>query len=162
MLEPLHLFFFAALFAAKVSAYNQTCKTTPLDATWPSIEHWAALNESIDGSLLRTRPVAASCYNQATANSTTCNTAIANWTQPAFHASLPESIDYPLYANNSCLPPGTTGFTKEKGCSLGALPQYIVNVTSETHIATAMSWAASRNIRIVVKGTGHDMNGRYV
>lgn len=25
-----------------------------------------------------------------------------------------------------------------------------------------MKWAAERNIRIVVKGTGHELNGQYV
>jgi FAD/FMN-containing dehydrogenase len=42
------------------------------------------------------------------------------------------------------------------------MPQYIVNATTEEQIATALNWAATRNIRVVVKGTGHDLNGRYV
>ncbi|KAK1140329.1 hypothetical protein N8T08_010465 [Aspergillus melleus] len=65
-----------------------------------------------------------------------------------------------MYANNSCLPPGVAGYSKEKGCSIGGLPQYIVNATSEQHVATAMKWASDKNIRIVVKGSGHDLGGR--
>jgi len=42
------------------------------------------------------------------------------------------------------------------------LPQYIVNATEEGDVAAAMKWAVERNVRIVVKGTGHDLNGRYV
>jgi len=42
------------------------------------------------------------------------------------------------------------------------LPQYIVNATEEVDVAAAMKWAVERNVRIVVKGTGHDLNGRYV
>jgi FAD/FMN-containing dehydrogenase len=42
------------------------------------------------------------------------------------------------------------------------LPRYIVNATRLEHISEAMKWASQRNIRIVVKGTGHDLNGRYV
>lgn len=140
---------------------SQTCKTTPFDAEWPSIEEWSALNTSISGALLKTSPVASSCYNGNPFNSTTpCEDVEENWVQAPFHAELPESIDNPLYANNSCLPPGATGYTEQKGCDVGALPQYIVNATSEAQVAAAMVWAAERNIRIVVKGTGHDMNGR--
>jgi FAD/FMN-containing dehydrogenase len=53
-------------------------------------------------------------------------------------------------------------YSKAQGCKIGALPQYIVNTTQEADVAVAMKWAADRNIRIVVKGTGHDLNGRYV
>lgn len=67
-----------------------------------------------------------------------------------------------MYANNSCLPQGATGYTKDRGCEIGGLPQYIVNATTERQIATALKWASHKNIRVVVKGTGHDLNGRYV
>jgi FAD/FMN-containing dehydrogenase len=51
-------------------------------------------------------------------------------------------------------------YSKKQGCTIGALPQYIVNATEAADVALAMKWAADRNIRIVVKGTGHDLNGR--
>ncbi|PVH73996.1 FAD-binding domain-containing protein [Cadophora sp. DSE1049] len=157
------LLFLAAidLFVAAVFAANQTCKTTPSDPTWPSHQEWSSLNASIGGALIKTVPVASSCYSNNPFNSTAaCDEVQAGWSTPTFHAALPESIDYSLYANNSCLPPGTSGYTEQKGCSAGALSMYIVNATAAEQIATAMSWASSRNIRIVVKGTGHDMNGR--
>lgn len=53
-------------------------------------------------------------------------------------------------------------WSEKQGCTIGGLPQYIVNATEEVDVAFAMKWAAERNIRIVVKGTGHDLNGRYV
>jgi hypothetical protein len=119
------------------------------------------LNGSIGGTLLKTSPVASSCYSGNPFNSTTeCSEVEDDWTLSTFHAAHPESIDYPIYANNSCLPPGATGYTEQKGCEVGALPQYIVNATTAEQIAIAMAWASTRNIRIVVKGTGHDMNGR--
>lgn len=158
------LFYFhrvLSIFASGAFAAIQTCKTTPFDAEWPSVEQWSALNTSIGGTLLRTSPVASSCYAGNPFNSAiSCEIIEANWTLPTFHAALPESIDYPIYANNSCLPPGSTGYTEQKGCTVGALPQYIVNATSDEQVSAAMAWASARNIRIVVKGTGHDMNGR--
>ncbi|OJJ98365.1 hypothetical protein ASPACDRAFT_1871837 [Aspergillus aculeatus ATCC 16872] len=137
------------------------CKNTPLDVTWPSDTDWSSLNASIGGHLLRTVPAAASCWpNGHLESSISCNTVQSQWTNALWHASQPDSIDYPIYANNSCLPPNVTGYVHDLGCTTGGLPAYIVNATTETQIATAMKWAAERSIRIVIKGTGHDLNGR--
>lgn len=152
---------FCLLAGATAFAVNQTCKTTPSDAEWPCVEQWAALNTTIDGTLIKTSPAASSCFNNTSfPSSIACNVVESNWTLPTFHAALPESIDYPLYANSSCLPPGVPGYTERRGCTVGGLPQYIVNATSEEQVAVAMLWATAHNIRVVIKGTGHDMNGR--
>lgn len=145
--------------AARVSA--QTCKVTPSDAAWPSEADWSALNTTLQGTLIKTQPIGSSCYPGNPFNSPqTCEDVEKGWGFSDFHALLPESIDYPLYANNSCLPPGAAGYSASKACDVGALPQYVVNATTEEQVAAAMSWASKRNIRIVVKGTGHDLNGR--
>jgi hypothetical protein len=91
-----------------------------------------------------------------------CQEVNDNWSNGTWHSQQPESINYQLYANNSCLPDEVGSYSKAQGCKIGALPQYIVNTTQEADVAVAMKWAADRNIRIVVKGTGHDLNGRYV
>ena len=146
---------------AATTKSSQFCKITPFDKEWPSVEEWSSLNISIGGALLKTVPVASSCYDgNPFSSSHPCDEVENDWTLSTFHASLPESIDYPIYANNSCLPPTASGYTKQKGCAVGALPQYIINATTEEQVATAVLWASSRNIRIVVKGTGRDMNGR--
>ncbi|RAH53071.1 FAD binding domain protein [Aspergillus piperis CBS 112811] len=137
------------------------CKTTPGDAAWPSTEEWSALNQSIGGSLIRTAPAASSCYaGNPLGSSYNCSSVKDHWSYAAYHAAWPESNDYSIYNNNSCVPPGVAGYTKDKGCSIGGMPQYIVNATTEEQVATAMSWASQRDIRIIVKSTGHDLNGR--
>ncbi|KAI5357832.1 putative FAD linked oxidase, FAD-binding, type PCMH, subdomain 2 [Septoria linicola] len=75
-----------------------------------------------------------------------------------FHAALPCSIGATVFANHSCLPPDTDAYLPSKGCQLGGLPSYIVNATSPEQVATAAKWAAERNVRIVIKGTGHDLS----
>ncbi|KAL4924134.1 putative isoamyl alcohol oxidase [Aspergillus undulatus] len=147
--------------AATAAGAITHCKSTPQDATWPSLQEWSALNKSIDGTLLKTIPAASSCYpGNPFASTKNCTDVTNHWSYAAYHASWPESIDYSIFTNHSCLPPGVEGYTKARGCNIGALPQYIVNATNEDQIATAMKWASERNIRIVVKGTGHDMSGR--
>jgi hypothetical protein len=160
MIRFLYLFAVPAFLASGALA-DPKCKTIPSDSDWPSDDEWAALNESIDGTLIKTLPVASSCWPENPFNSTvSCEVVKTNWTLAAFHSEFPESIDYPIYANNSCLPPGATGYDEKRGCSLGGLPEYVVNATSKEHVATAMKWASQRNLRITVKGTGHDLNGR--
>jgi hypothetical protein len=151
------------LALTSVSLASPDCKISPASPSWPSDDEWGALNRSIGGVLIKTAPVASSCYPGNPFNSPeNCTDIQDKWSYAAFHAALPESVDFPIWTNNSCLPDGVTGYTEEKGCSIGGLPQYIVNATTENHISKAMKWASQRNIRIVVKGTGHDLSGRYV
>ncbi|EMR89580.1 putative isoamyl alcohol protein [Botrytis cinerea BcDW1] len=140
---------------------TQTCKITPADASWPSSADWTAFNTSISGTLIKTLPPASSCYTGNPFNSTqNCSSVQTNWNLATWQAETPEGIDYPIYANNSCLPTDATGYQDGKGCDIGGSPIYVVNATTEDHVSTAMKWATERNIRVVIKGTGHDLNGR--
>lgn len=149
--------------AAAAVLAGRKCRLTPSDASWPSTEEWTSLNASIDGRLLRTVPAASSCWPGNPFDSTIdCQDVTDGWGNGTWHSMQPESVDYPVWANNSCLPDEASGYSAEKGCTIGGLAQYIVNATTEEHIATALKWASQRNIRVTVKGTGHDLNARYV
>ena len=155
-------FYFWLLFCRGIFALPR-CKTIPSDPNWPSSTEWETLNNTLGGALLKPVPVASSCWaGNPFRSPVPCGIVEANWTSGFFHSKLPESVDYPIYANNSCLPPGSAGFDLAQGCHLGGLPEYIVNATTENQVAHAVKWAAERNIRIIVKGTGHDLNGRCV
>lgn len=149
--------------AAAAVLAGQKCRSTLSDASWPSTAEWASLNTSIDGRLLRTVPAASSCWPGNPFGSTIdCQEVTNGWGNGTWHSLQPESVDYPLFANNSCLPDEASGYSADRGCTIGGLAQYIVNATTEEHIATALKWASARNIRVTVKGTGHDLNARYV
>ncbi|KAG6364655.1 hypothetical protein INS49_006258 [Diaporthe citri] len=150
----------ASSAAAAVLA-GQKCRSTPSDASWPPTAEWASLNASIDGRLLRTVPAASSCCpGNPFGSALDCQDVSAGWASGTWHSMQPESVDYPLYAKNSCLPDEASGYSADRGCAIGGLAQYIVNATTEEHIATALRWASERNIRVTVKGTGHDLNAR--
>lgn len=156
-----NILFFSLILPALGQQTFSACRATVDDPSWPSETEWSSLNASIKGALIKTVPAASSCYpGNPFGSSQSCDEVQHGWGSAAYHASLPESIDYPIYANNSCLPPDVTGYVAGNGCEIGGMPRYVVNATDERQIATAMAWAAARNIRIVVKGTGHDMNGR--
>ncbi|KAI5238172.1 FAD-binding domain-containing protein [Aureobasidium subglaciale] len=149
------------ILAVSSRSNAMTCKSTPLDSDWPPVAEWGALNGTLRGALLQTRPVASACYPGNPFNSTmSCNEVEDRWNSTYFHATLPESVDFSLWTNNSCVPPGIDGHLEDRPCSIGAYPAYIVNGSSSEIISDAMSWASCRNIRINVKGTGHDLDGR--
>lgn len=66
------------------------------------------------------------------------------------------SVMSPLFANESCDP----FTTRESQCVLGTYVQYAVDVHSDKDLATTLAFAQQRNIRVVIRNTGHDYNGK--
>ena len=62
----------------------------------------------------------------------------------------------PYFTNNSCSP-----FTaKNTRCLTGFYVDYAVDVTSPDHVAQTIKFATKYNIRLVIRNTGHDYNGK--
>ncbi|KAI9878323.1 MAG: hypothetical protein M1830_001256 [Pleopsidium flavum] len=62
----------------------------------------------------------------------------------------------PFFANRSCDP-----FTPESTpCTLGNYVDYAVNVTKPAHISQTLAFARKHSIRVVIRNTGHDYNGK--
>lgn len=58
----------------------------------------------------------------------------------------------PYFANQSCDP-----FTSQSTpCELGNYVVYSVDVAKPEHVATALQFAQEKNIRPVVRSTGHE------
>lgn len=156
-----HLITASTLLVASASGYSE-CKNHPASGRWPTESDWQALNQSVQGALIHGVAPASSCYQGNPLGSTvSCQEASDNWFYSSFHSQQPASIGYPFWANNSCVAPTDYAFDENKPCEIGGLPQYILNATSAIQVATAARWASQRDMRIVVKGTGHDLNGRY-
>lgn len=62
----------------------------------------------------------------------------------------------PFFANGTCDPYNPVS----KPCALGNYIVYSVNVTKPDHISKAIKFASKHNIRLVVRNTGHDYNGK--
>lgn len=61
-------------------AANASCKVFPGDAAWPSENQWAALNETLEGALIKSVPHASVCYEGPYYDEAACTTITANWT----------------------------------------------------------------------------------
>jgi hypothetical protein len=56
--------------------------------------------------------------------------------------------------NDTCLPNATV-------CSGEGYPIYVINGICANDVKKGIDFARSKNIRLIVKGTGHDYLGRY-
>ncbi|OJD30446.1 fad binding domain protein [Diplodia corticola] len=134
---------------------GQDCRCLPGDDCWPTASEWQQLNETVDGRLVATIPLAAPCHDPAF-NSSTCDTLRESWQWPQGHYESSSSVMAPFWANRSCDP-----FTSEDTpCELGNYVRYAINVSSSHHVAAGIRFASDKNIRLVVRNTGHDYNGK--
>ncbi|KAJ5671515.1 FAD-binding type 2, partial [Penicillium longicatenatum] len=124
-----------------------------------------ALSHTLQGSLLRNSPAASSCYPSDPFQSPENYTDVkSDWTYASYNSALLHTtlLDRRVSITRSTPTVPVYRQVRLDIQILGDSPSYIVNATTEIQIATAMRWAFQRNIRIVVKGTGHDLNGRPI
>lgn len=72
-------------------------------------------------------------------------------------AADPASIMWPLFEGRTCLP---TNINASSTCSIGGYSSYAVNVSNVAQVQLAVNFARNKNLRLVVKNTGHDFNGK--
>ena len=131
------------------------CKTTPNSTNWPSQAQWNTLNASIAGQLLAPLPPAAVCDRSLSVyDSTSCASVASQYTSSDFHARDPVSVDEPNWENDACLPDST------HACDVKQFPVYVVNATVSAQVQAAVNFGRLHNVRLIVKGTGHDYLGR--
>ena len=142
-------------FPDLISAVNgDFCKALPNSSSWPSIAEWNALTLSISGQVLRPLPPAAVCDESLLVfNNESCSFVASQYTVLDFHAKDPVYVDQSNWENATCLP------GSEYHCYLPQFPPYVVNAIKATHVKAAVDFARLRNVRLIVKGTGHDYLG---
>ena len=144
------------------STRSATCKAVPGSPHWPVTSVWQAFNKTLDGALLAPLPPAIVCDQSSTVyDQKACHdlSTVTEWFSSSFHADNPVSIDWPLWQDDACLPPALLDQSLGK-CNLQPFPQYVVNASTGQHVSAALKFAAKHNVRLSVKGTGHDLLGR--
>ncbi|KAI0909507.1 FAD binding domain-containing protein [Ustulina deusta] len=133
------------------------CKVYPGTATWPLEVEWAQLNSTLDGALLKPVPAAAVCYNGPYEDTNQCNFLLRNTSSSRFYINDPLTVLAMWPEGDTCYASAsTTGLN----CTQGGFPSYVVNVTTVKQIQAAVNFARNKNLRLVVKNTGHDFFGR--
>ncbi|KAI1773217.1 FAD-binding domain-containing protein [Hypoxylon cercidicola] len=131
------------------------CKYLPGDANWPSQDEWAALNSTVGGSLIATVPLGSPCHDP-TYDEEKCTSLQENWLYSSIHLESSSSVMAPLFANDSCDP----WQPRSKPCTLGNYVSYAVNASGPDDIISTLKFADEKNIRLVIRNTGHDYLGR--
>ena len=141
--------------AFSVSGNTPTCKAAPDTPSWPSRNQWDALNASISGQLIAPLPPGVVCDSSLSIfSNASCTFVATQWTVSDFHAKDPLSMDQPNWENDACPPrPGVH-------CDLQEYPRYVVNATKPVHVQAGINFARIHNVRLIVRGTGHDYLGR--
>ncbi|KAF7879761.1 uncharacterized protein EAF02_007931 [Botrytis sinoallii] len=144
--------------SSDLSKRTYSCKVYPGDAAWPATLIWDIFDILAGGALISTVPLAAPCYADWPhhENTAQCLHITDDWTNSSIHASDPTSIMWPLYQGRTCMPTNDTSAS----CTLGAYPVYALNVSHVAQIQLAVNFARNANLRLVVKNTGHDFNGK--
>ncbi|KAF1831502.1 FAD-binding domain-containing protein [Decorospora gaudefroyi] len=143
------------LFLPPVSAHLSACHCFPGDACWPSTQRWSDFNSTVGGQLIATTPLASVCHG-TTYRQDECDRLQAGWFFPDTHLPSSSSVMSPLFANNSCnpfMPPHTS-------CTLGNYVSYAVKIRDASDASKTLAFAAKHNVRLVIRNTGHDYNGK--
>ncbi|KAH7381512.1 hypothetical protein BKA66DRAFT_586305 [Pyrenochaeta sp. MPI-SDFR-AT-0127] len=134
---------------------QSSCRYLPTDTEWPSDVEWNGLNDTVSGHLMATEPLAAVCHGDKF-QASRCKGVKDEWISPLFHEKSPSSLLAPYYQNQSCDP-----FTPQsKPCELGNYVVYSINASSTADVAAGIKFAKEKNVRLVIKNTGHDFLGR--
>jgi hypothetical protein len=137
---------------------NHSCKVMPEDSLWPLDLIWDLFDGLLGGGLIKTVPLASYCYpDWPEYNASKCATITADWLSSDLHMADPTSIMLPLYEGRSCLP---SPYNYTSSCKQGGYPTYAVNISTVAQIQLAVNFARNLNLRLVVKNTGHDFNGK--
>ncbi|KAF3012995.1 hypothetical protein E8E14_006946 [Neopestalotiopsis sp. 37M] len=148
---------FASLNTLTDDYQNVTsCREYPGSAAWPSSEDWSSFNESLGGALLHPLPPGAACYAGPSYDEQKCKFLLSNATYTRFFSDDPVTVMAEWPTGSTCLPTlQPTG-----NCTQGGLATYVVNATTIKHVQAAVNFARNRNLRLVIKNTGHDFGGR--
>ncbi|KAG8673900.1 hypothetical protein FPOAC2_07401 [Fusarium poae] len=144
-----------ALATSSGVAAKENCKCFPGDSCWPSDAEWSRLNNTVGGRLVATLPLGSPCHDP-NYNAKECKNLQNEWHYSSIHSQSSSSMMAPIFANQSCDP----FQPRDKPCTLGNYVRYAVNVTSIEDVAAALEFSKEKNIRFVIRNTGHDYLGR--
>ncbi|KAK0718552.1 hypothetical protein B0T26DRAFT_676704 [Lasiosphaeria miniovina] len=133
------------------------CRVGPGDAAWPAAAEWRRFNSTLGGALLKPLPPGAACYPGSPSYSAAqCQFLLTTAPLTRFYPNDPLTVLTAWAEGNTCQ---ATWFPTGN-CTQGGYPVYVVNVSTVRHIQLAVNFARNRNLRLVIKNSGHDFGGR--
>ncbi|KAI4623879.1 hypothetical protein J4E80_003691 [Alternaria sp. BMP 0032] len=140
------------------------CKTMPGDLLYPGKLLWGVFDLLLGGALEKIVPIGSSCYKTSEYNNydaAKCADLVENFDSEEIYYNDNGALMNPLWYGMTC-PIPTTGNFANGTCTQGGYSEYAVKVSSVAQIQLAVNFARTLNLRLVVRNTGHDYNGRSV
>ncbi|CDO71586.1 hypothetical protein BN946_scf184911.g56 [Trametes cinnabarina] len=159
----LRLLLNATFSRAAPPSSQDRCRCLFGDACWPSTDDFASLQKQLSQPLLHPLPPASPCY-PISHPSGDCDEVHQQWTNASWRAHQPgamqgENFETFVFSNgttSACFMDTSLGVP----CTQGSVPVIGVDARDDVDLQAAVRFAASHNLRLVVKGTGHDLSGR--
>ncbi|KAF2170325.1 hypothetical protein M409DRAFT_35904 [Zasmidium cellare ATCC 36951] len=156
------------LLCAALCAVSSASATCLGGHCFPSQEQLKAFNRTVHGRLIAQRPIATACYSTSDHqfNQTACHDIRANFFNDEWRASHSSTYqqrnweDCSFDASPACPLPSTDLTYDTHTCEQGNIPLYAVAAETASDISTSVRFATDHNLRIIVKNTGHDYQGR--
>jgi FAD/FMN-containing dehydrogenase len=128
---------------------------TPSQPCWPTNAEWSLLNATVNGRLMAILPEGSPCIDPSSA---ACTEVQNDWTDPVWRAAQPGAMQRPFWEANRNT--GANCYTLGEVCAQGDVPPVGVAAESAADVAAAIAFATLHNIHVVIKSTGHDIQGR--
>ncbi|KAJ5383686.1 CAZyme family AA7 [Penicillium concentricum] len=149
------------LVYTQVESWSQ-CRCQPSESCWPSGQEWNVLNESMDFNLIPLNPIGSVCY-EPNLNHHACEEVMHLSKDSGWRAAQPGALqDWIWEAGSSdaeACPLGSQ-MANHTTCHQGRIPLYSAMVNSAKHVQEAVLFANQHNLRLTIRNTGHDLNGR--
>ncbi|KAI0888068.1 FAD-binding domain-containing protein [Annulohypoxylon maeteangense] len=136
------------------------CREYPGSSNWPLEEEWLLLNQSLGGALIKGVPPAAVCYDGSFKDEAACTFLVRNSSMNRFYINNPVTVLSEWGEGDTCH--ATLQPQSGDTCTQGAFPTFVINATTARQIQIGVNFARNRNLRLVIKNTGHDFVGRAV
>ena len=145
---------------------------TPKQACWPSANDWSAFNSTVGGRLVKVVPWADPCFPKPNGvRNAECNAVKSSYMSGLARADqigIAQSENWAYcYSNEGdaaeCQLNQLNPFlsvTLLSECKLGRISPYAVAVSSAEDVQKTIAFAKQRNIKVVIKNTGHEYLGR--
>lgn len=135
---------FLALFVTNIhfASVEASKNCLPSEACWPTAEEWEALKQQVHGNLVLVKSFLEPCQSDAT--SAECKAALKDAENPFFLETRPDATQSTGYLNAWTSSPS----------------QYAIAAERSEDIVAGVNFARKHNLRLVIKGTGHDYLGR--
>jgi hypothetical protein len=154
----------SSLVSAQLSSVPAACRCLYGRSCWPNQAAFDILSQNLSRPLIYPTPVAAPCYadlsSSACANvQTHFSDAIWRTDQPGAHEFQNfESYTWPNGTIDACYLDTTLG----SPCKQGSIPPIGVDARNTADIQAAIAFAKTHNLKLVIKNTGHDYQGRSI